>query len=178
MMPVLSLGVGDIGLRGLANLWGLPIPEFPEDDRFSAHLTMSELQSSARRGRFRTSFGEVEDPAVGSGAKEMLTKGFDQIRSQLKQNTITVAVVCVSLLLLAVWSLRGFGTGSGTNGQTVQNTDSAEPLGRDKVDVSFKPDMKRKMTTVAMMLLTCWKFWVGFLAATWMPFLMAKEPLQ
>jgi len=197
MAPVITVGVGDVGLwrvaNHAANASGLLVPGFsatnhkgmlPEitrgggrDNRYSSHLAVSKLQINAQRsGRLRSSFG-IGSPDQVSDTKEMFAKGFDQIRAQLKQNTITVVVVCVSLLLLAIWSLRGLGTVSNTSGQIVQTHDSAEPLGRDKQVVSFKPDMQNGMSILALTLLTSWKFWVGFFGATWMPFLMAKEGL-
>lgn len=166
--------VEDVGLRGLqAKLSNL----LASEEAFSKRLRVSELEVSQGNG-LETRFQNIDPKETPTqAAKEMLSKGFDQIREQLKQNTIIVAIVCVSLLLLAAWSLRGFGKGS--NGTPPRSPDILDPLGRDQVvqQESDKPiDVKpEKLSMFSIVLLTCFKFYVGFLAATWMPFLMAKE---
>eukprot|EP00746_Dinoflagellata_sp_MGD_P162935 gnl/MRDRNA2_/MRDRNA2_90692_c0_seq1.p1 gnl/MRDRNA2_/MRDRNA2_90692_c0~~gnl/MRDRNA2_/MRDRNA2_90692_c0_seq1.p1 ORF type:complete len:589 (-),score=105.38 gnl/MRDRNA2_/MRDRNA2_90692_c0_seq1:3-1769(-) len=177
--PFSTVAVEDVGLRGLqANLWSV----LASEEKFSKRLRVSELETHHRelsKDKF------VEDPQEAASrqiasAKEMLAKGFDQLRQQLKQNTIFLAVVCVSLLLLAACSLRGFGKGSNGTRAQLDSFESAEPLGRDLVaqESSDKSiDKPQKLSMFSIMLLTCFKFYVGFLAATWMPFLMAKEGL-
>lgn len=179
LAPFSVVALEDVGLRGLqANLWSV----LASEEKISKRLRVSELETNHKESS-REFFGK-QDPVEESSqrlkaAQEMLAKGFDQIRAQLKQNTIFVAVVCVSLLLLAAWSLRGFGKVSNGTCAQLDGFESAEPLGRDKdaQESSDKPkDVKpQKLSMFSIMLLTCFKFYVGFLAATWMPFLMAKE---
>lgn len=186
LTPINSLGVNDVGLRSLrTNLLSMLASDSLQHGRFSRSLRVLDHANQTEQGqRSRIMSGDY-DPQDDTtqklaAAKEMFAKGFDQIREQLKQNTITVALVCVSLLLLAAWSLRGFGNGSSS--KRAHTCDRAEPLGRDhiqQVEVPDKPCQVKaqRLSTFQMILLTCFKFYVGFLTATWMPFLMAKEGL-